>query len=116
MNLNIKPKFYKGELDNPFIDKDETKAVFWKWESLVFGRSGENTTLLQDYLARGIRLMMGINVEPGTPDDIPSEIKEASAPLEEKAFVAQMYSNELGTNRMLQDDPSQIRWTDYFKD
>lgn len=116
MKVSLKPKFYKHEMDNPFIGKDDTKAIFWKWEQLVFGPAGENSTLLEDYLLRGIRIMMGINVKPGTPDDIPSEIKEATAPLEEKAFVAQMYSNELGTNRMLQDDPSQIRWTDYFKD
>ena len=114
--LIIKPKFYKDELDNPFVDKDETKAVFWKWERMVFGSPGANGEVLKHYITRGIELLMDDSATPGSADDIPPEIKDATASLEEKALVAQMYSNEVGTNMMLRDDPMHIKWTEYCKD
>lgn len=116
MKVRLQPKFYKQEMDNPFIGRDYTKEIFWKWENMVFGASGRNGGLLKDYIVRGIELLVGGDSDGNTPDDIPPEIRDASASLEEKAFVAIMYSNELGRNLELQADPSQIRWTDYFKD
>lgn len=116
MNLNIKPKFYKGELDNPYEGEDETKSTFWKWERIIFGPGTEGSPMLKDNLVRGIKLLMKETGDDMKPDDIPDGIREANAPLEEKAFVAQMYSNELGRNLVLQEDPSQIDWTAYFKD
>lgn len=116
MKVQLEPKFYKHEMDNPFRGKDRTKELFWKWERQMFGAPGNNGQLVNDYIVRGMELLLNRVDSTGTADDIPSEIKDASAPLEEKAVVAVMYSNELGQDLDLQNDPSQIRWTDYFKD
>ena len=30
MKVQLEPKFYKHEMDNPFRGKDRTKELFWK--------------------------------------------------------------------------------------
>ncbi len=65
-------KYYKGEDYNPFVDKNQDKALFWDWEQkwLVWAAQHNDTddnlldTMLYEYIQAG---MDNFEINDGVP-------------------------------------------------
>ena len=113
--IQLKPKFFRGEESNPYsLQEDPAKWGFWYYERALCGDS----ELMDEFVARGIRLILlpkDYNYEGYEADRIPDAIRNFNAPLEEKGFVANVYSNIMGRNIMLLDEGGfGLNWLSYF--
>ena len=117
MVIRLKPRFYKGEAENPYQKEegDYAKSVFWYFEK----QFADDPDGYEAFVKRGIDLIMrppDFNYEGCTADDIPVSIRQFDAPLETRGFVANCYSNGMGMNYPLQVETNGfgLNWLSYF--
>ena len=123
--VRLRPKFYKGEKENPYVGladplpspQELAKHYFWYWESTLYRDSDDVDRNVSSFIERGIRILFREYREPERFVKVIDSIKAADASLEEKAFVAFAFAGTMtwAAELTLEENANAVDWLCYFE-
>ena len=123
--VKLRPKFYKGEKENPYAGltdplpspQELAKHYFWYWESILHRDPDAVDRNVNSFVERGIRVLFREYRELERFVKVVDSIKVADAPLEEKAFVACAFASTLPWAAELAwaENANAVDWLCYFE-
>lgn len=123
--VRLRPKFYKGEKENPYVGladplpspQELAKHYFWYWESTLYRDPNFVVGKVNDFIEHGINILFREYRELERFVKVVDSIKAADAPLEEKAFVAFAFAGTMTWAAELtwEENANAVDWLCYFK-
>ena len=123
--VRLRPKFYKGEKENPYVGladplpspQELAKHYFWYWESILHRDPDAEDRNINSFVERGICILFREYRELERFVKVVDSIKVADAPLEEKAFVACAFASTLPWAAELawEENANAVDWLCYFE-
>ncbi|MBQ3343914.1 MAG: hypothetical protein IJG84_18595 [Kiritimatiellae bacterium] len=123
--VRLRPKFYKGEKENPYaglVDplpspQELAKHYFWYWESTLYRDPNFVVGKVNDFIEHGINILFREYRELERFVKVVDSIKAADAPLEEKAFVAFAFAGTMtwAAELTLEKNDNAVDWLCYFE-
>ena len=123
--VRLRPKFYKGEKENPYaglVDplpspQELAKHYFWYWESTLHRDPDFAVGKVNDFIEQGINILFREYRQLERFVKVVDSIKAADASLEEKAFVAFAFAGTMtwATELTLEENANAVDWLCYFE-
>ena len=123
--VRLRPKFYKGEKENPYVGladplpspQELAKHYFWYWESTLHRDPVFVVGKVNDFIEQGINILFREYRQLERFVKVVDSIKAADAPLEEKAFVAFAFAGTMtwAAELTLEENDNAVDWLCYFE-